>query len=245
MRTRVTIAANDFTSDSDVVALYNLDNNLTDSINSQNLTPSGTPPSYTFDSRQGTYAGSFSAANTEYGYITDTGSALVDDFPGKGGTSPVSFSVCCWFKAKTATARSAMVAKYDFTGSKVSFALNFETSKKPRFAVGYNGGVTGTNMDFSTILDLNTWYHMACTYTTGAPYTMKIRVRHQDGTLVGGANTTGVAGGEFSPTTSPFEIGRHNITNANVFDGFIDEVVVFKRALSDADIDKIFNRTFS
>lgn len=84
----------------------------------------------------------------------------------------------------------------------------------------------------NTALPLTTWTHVAGTYdgTTSKLYF--------NGALVGSTTSSGPI--DASPAAG-LQIGK-NIVNGALFDGLIDEVEVFDRALAQSEIQAIFNR---
>jgi hypothetical protein len=102
------------------------------------------------------------------------------------------------------------------------------------YSLGINGE-TGQIYWHSTYvgqapLQPNTWYHMAITYT---PELLKC---YLDGELIGEAVPNDV----MTPNEYAFEIGRDTPQTTDYFHGFIDEVNVYNRVLSDADIALLY-----
>lgn len=86
-------------------------------------------------------------------------------------------------------------------------------------------GSTSRRVGGSGIVPLNSWTHLAATYTSGA---LRLYV---NGTLV--STTTGT--GSIASATRPLRIGGNTIWG-EYFAGLIDEVKVYNRALSAAEI---------
>jgi hypothetical protein len=80
-------------------------------------------------------------------------------------------------------------------------------------------------------LPLNTWSHVAVTYTTAAAgSTLRLYVNGALVRTVTGTNQNIVAG------TQPLRIGNSNASISEGFNGLIDEVRIYNRALSAAEI---------
>src|SRR3989339_1824619 len=77
-----------------------------------------------------------------------------------------------------------------------------------------------------TSADVNSWHHLIGTYD-GA--TVKL---YQDGTLAGQTSATG----NIDVNGNPLIIGRQGTSPAGRFDGVIDEVKIYNRALTDAEV---------
>src|SRR3989339_351898 len=82
-----------------------------------------------------------------------------------------------------------------------------------------------------TSADINVWHHLVGTYD-GA--TMKL---YQDGVKVAETAVTG----NIVTNTSALIIGRQNPTGGARFDGIIDEVKIYNRALTDAEVLSHYN----
>jgi hypothetical protein len=80
----------------------------------------------------------------------------------------------------------------------------------------------------------NTWYHVATTRTSGL---VKLYI---NGTVVASGNQTSSIGGSFG-----FTIGNHPVANIEQFNGYIDELRVYGRGLSDSEINLIYQNNGS
>ena len=100
--------ANDFTQDSDVVALYTLDSDILDSLQSNDLTVDPSPPpttniSHVGSSKEGigsllidvTNVVGFGATTT---YVRALNASLSNDYPGKTGFTTTACTFCLWIK---------------------------------------------------------------------------------------------------------------------------------------------------
>lgn len=95
---------------------------------------------------------------------------------------------------------------------------------------GYNGG--GLVSSNSNAITLNKWQHVVVTYNSG---TVAFYV---DGTL----NIGGLSAGGLASDTGAFAIGeRSNGAADRGFDGYIDEVRVYNRALTAGEISALYN----
>lgn len=95
---------------------------------------------------------------------------------------------------------------------------------------GYNGG--GLVSSNNNAITLNKWQHVVVTYNSG---TVAFYV---DGTL----NIGGLSAGGLASDTGAFAIGeRSNGAADRGFDGYIDEVRVYNRALTASEISALYN----
>ena len=143
-----------------------------------------------------------------------------------------AISVTGWFKTSQAATATASVIRHDghFTALQITATGNAQTAFWP------NG--TLVTLTFPWTYNNNAWHHYASTYD--ATQGCKIYV---DGTLVA-SNTTSL--GPLSTATiagatavSPFMLGAKEGGAAEFYNGSLDEVSVWNRALSQADISSL------
>lgn len=123
---------------------------------------------------------------------------------------------------------------YAGKGEVKNFLLDFHpASGKFRF---YNGDGTSLSKSVGAI-SLGSWHHFAVTYDNGAT---KL---YFDGNLVHSANTavTGTAT-TVSPAGLYFGEDLPAGSENNTLDGFADDILVYHRALSAADISNLYNK---
>src|SRR6266542_1224121 len=93
------------------------------------------------------------------------------------------------------------------------------------------GGTYYTCATTNSVLTLNTWQHVAATYDGSA---MRIFVN-------GVEQASATVSGAIDAVTDPSVIGRNVVVPADTWQGLIDEVDLFNRALSPAEIQAIYN----
>jgi hypothetical protein len=235
--------ANDFSGDANCVALYKFDNDATDSIGGNDLTPVNTPTYDSGDKKEGTHSTDLEHDSTQYFTIAD--GDLDAGFPGKSGTSEQSFSICCWVKPESIPSGvwHAPVCKSNVASDIMSYAIVLQNDGKINLFIGYNGGADFDYLPFDTALSTGIWYHVAVTYDS-SDNGMKIRIWDDNAGSLLDSNKTDTAAGDMSPDSAPLEIGRWDGSDTRTFDGKIDEVVIFKDVLTDDEIDEIRAGTY-
>ncbi len=234
--------ANNFSGDSNCVALWKFDNNADDSLGGNDLTEVNSPAYDGSDKKEGGYCLDLERDNGQYCLIADAD--LDTGFPGKSGGNEPSISICLWVKAESfSTGYQGLVTKYQTAGDLRTFSLMIDGSGQVQFNVGYNSGQSYSLHEFNTLLSAGKWYHIGVVYDA-SDNSVKIRVWDDDAGALLDSNYSGTAGGDMSPRSAPFEVGRYNNSNSYCFDGKIDELVVFDKALSDSDIDAIRAGTY-
>jgi type II secretory pathway pseudopilin PulG len=91
----------------------------------------------------------------------------------------------------------------------------------------------------SQSLSINTWYHIAYTFNAAADTLVRVYI---NGTEVAYSTQNAGAGSISSDDTFPLTIGNTN-TGVRPFPGIIDEVRIYNRALTAAEIMNLYNTT--
>ena len=170
----------------------------------------------------GSHAGQF-PADADYAKTTEAEGANFN-FTG-------DFSVTVWFYRDDGLdgGYHAMVSKREGGNSEMNFIVGTDSTLSCYIN---NTAVSGTNFASTQTFANATWYHAACTRSGD---TLKYYI---DGVHT----TTGTIGSGHSATnTAPFAIGAISGSGGEGFDGNLDDVSVWNRALSDAEITSIYN----
>jgi hypothetical protein len=170
---------------------------------------------------QGT-AGSFVRASAEYLESNST-TAL-----NQGDTN---FSISGWVRPLTDSLAFGIASKYSGVAGQRSFLLSRASGNKLSFVVSADGSAVVTKTSTGSSILAGAWYfvvgiHDATNNTIG--------VSVNGGAIETSAHTTGTFSG-----TEPFRIGWS--TSANYWNGYIDELTVFSKALSADDITYLYN----
>jgi len=150
-----------------------------------------------------------------------SGQAL--DFDGSNDFVSTSFvptrgsTICGWFLTRASSSQKNI---FDLGGSNILMTLN--TKLLLQYA--------GSNYVYSaTVLNNNQWYHI-CAYFSGNASTSKIYLNGKDDTSVP------IYYSEVPPSISGFRIS----SSSNSFNGSIDEVMIFNRALTANEIRLLY-----
>lgn len=143
-------------------------------------------------------------------------------------------TVMAWIKPISAGASSqGRIVDKSNGGAGWSFKMNGATMVQ--FAAS-EFATTDAVRNSSASIALNTWQHVAVTWTGSATAT-NIHI-YVNGVLSDGTTTNG-AGAARDDSASPLTIGNRPVDLARAFDGQIDEVRVYNRALSAASITSV------
>ncbi len=149
-----------------------------------------------------------------------------------------SFTISCWVNLEALPISSSwfgVVVKVTVPPSGVfNYMLLLDGGALASGGVGWLLATDGNvfpGAKFSTTPNLNQWYHIAGTYTEGSD-TFTIYV---DGIQQAQASAAG-----YPPTgTAPFLIGVDPSTAGTNFNGIIDDVRIYNRALSPSEVEVI------
>ncbi len=157
----------------------------------------------------------------------------VDDYVNIGNTSqlnPSTITVDTWFYATDITGQLYPPLVKKSSGND-GYALEIDqTNFRIRFWVYITG--TGWVSSVAVPISTNTWYHVAGTYD-GSNIIIYLNGQPQGSPV----NVSGT----IAPSPSPLNIGRDPLNTNRFFEGRIDEVEIFERALSAPEILQIYN----
>ena len=144
-----------------------------------------------------------------------------------------TFTVEAWAQVATTSLRTIIGTR---SPSDAGFDMKFQNGNSIHGDIGNGTTWITTAADASFNYQLNTWYHLAYVVTpTG--YTIYV-----NGNQVGSgsyAQNTPV----FSDANHAIAIGAYEVRGGEYFFGLIDEVRIYNRALSAAEISAIYNAT--
>lgn len=185
-----------------------------DSHGSNHLTDYNT---VTYTTGKKSNAASFASANSEYLSITDASQTGLDI------STTGTWSYWIYFVSDT----DAVVIDKTAAGSS-SYWIQHQigTGTTQRFS---NSAETG--LDITATMNTGTWYHCVWTYNAG---TVEFFLNGtSQGTASGGTSLTN--------STAPFTLGRVNKYTGNYLNGYMDEVGVWSRVLTGAEITELYN----
>lgn len=139
-----------------------------------------------------------------------------------------------WVKFESALGREYYIAKRLGAGNQRSYLWYQADANSMNFDWQSNG-TTGTGVAVSWSPSTSTWYHIVVT-KTGTSVKFYVNGSQQGTTQTGAFSTI------FNGTTK-FEIGQwtEDAASNRSFDGFIDEVGVWNRALDASEIAQLYN----
>ena len=178
----------------------------------------------TFTSSAGKFSNSqdFEASTSDYLSINDNASLSIAG----------SLTIAAWINTES-LANGQIVAK-DVTGARSYYLRQFSTS------IGFVVSSDGTNAtayrDSTTTIVNGTWVHVVGVYDS-VQRTMNI---YRNGQLDDGTLTGTVPSSIYDSTTS-FRIGNDGNDSGGYFDGKLDDVRIYNRALSPREVRDLYN----
>lgn len=186
----------------------------------------GTASNVTFGSSYGKYnnGGSFNGSSSHIKMGGQASNAI-----------PLSWS--CWFKPgvtiNSSTGTTHTILEQGTTGASPALAIP-ASSGYLRFYIYKDPGPLIDVRTNTTSWTSGTWYHAVVTVNSSG--VAKIYINGTDDTASGGTSQT--SGLQFA---SYFNIGNSDYYNANYFNGSIDEVGIWSKALSTTEISDLYN----
>ncbi len=163
----------------------------------------------------------------------------VDDYVDVGGIGDMGniFTISAWVKPDTAPQGDsyAVIATNGFPGSNRDYKVILQDDGTGKFRVNIGNGTTFASASDTISYVANTWYFVVGTFD-GA--TLRY---YRDGIEI---STTSSSLTTF--TTSAFRVGNgrsNDTTEENYFDGTIDDVRIYNRALSAGEVAQLYTQT--
>jgi hypothetical protein len=210
----------DIFGDSSCVALYGLNYDGSDAGDNYN----GTASNVTFNAPGYIdYAASFDGSSSQI-TVTSTATSPID-FTAR------SYSFSCWVNT-TSTTYQTILSKYGNSDTYRAFSLNINANgtiqaKERSGGTSYNTTSTGT-------VNNGSWNHIVLTKSSTNT------IIYINGSLdENNANTVTSNSG----STEPFRIGAENTASPEWFDGKIDQVRIFNKALSSSEVTTLYGET--
>ena len=234
--------ANDFSGDANCVALYNFANGdfTTDSIGGNTLTDNNAVGVEAVDFKTADQCADFNGTD-EFFSVAD--GDLDAGFPFKSGDTHKKISVCFWMKIGSLDATSQyQVSKYSTADADRSWAAYIVgTSDWFKMIIGYNSGASFQAYDTFHALVTGRWYHVGVRFQdSDKSFTFRIWDDTASSVILDFDDN-------FTQNIwiddADFCIGARE-SGSSYFDGLLDEVVIFKDILTDAEIDEIRAGTY-
>lgn len=166
----------------------------------------------------------FESTNSEYQFAADNASLSITG----------SLTLAAWIKPESVTAATLFDIAGKWDGANESYLLAQFGTELRCYIDSSSNYVETTNASLATA----TWYNTACVYDS-ATSTVKIYVNGVQKTTT----TTGTIPSSIGDDAGRFQIGAEDSSTsaANFYDGIVDEIRVYSRTLSSADVINLYN----
>lgn len=232
---------NDFSGDSDCVAVWNHDDGAltTDSQGGNTLTNNGVSAE-TGDYKQGDASGDYEDSSSDYQSIADADCDA--GFPLKSGDTGKKITILMWVKLETAitSGYDGLIGKWN-TSPNRCWAIHLRGVIGGPY-VGWYWSSNGINFEMKESqpqMSAGRWYHIAVTYDDS---TKAWGITVYDDSISTKYTNSGNGVNNIALNAVDLEIGHG--AGTDYFDGLIDEVVIFKRILTSDEIDSIRSGSF-
>ena len=210
--------------DSSGIALYTLDYDASDESGNYD----GTSSNVTFGvDGQINWGASFNGSSSKI------------DLPnlGTGVSGSSARSVSAWIKLDDTPSGFETVYASGSGSNGSAFAFFVTSSKKIRLYY-YN-----RQYDSSTVLNVGQWYHIVVTYNGGNIQGSVNSNIYINGNVETISDAGGTATGVASTTNSNYSIGYERASTNYYFDGEIDQVRIFDKAISSSEVSTLYEET--
>jgi hypothetical protein len=199
---------------SNIVSYWQMENNWNDSVGSNN--GAATNATFTTSSKIGSYAGSFNGSTT-YITVPDNSTLHVSDI-----------TLMAWVKYDGGTGLEGIISKFSIPLGNDWLLRIYQN------VINFTVAGDGT-LNSQTNLAANTWYHVAATYNSST----HIRSVYINGVL----DASDTDANPIPSDSNPVLIGcDYTSSSGRNLNGSLDEVVIWKTALTAAQIQSIYSR---
>jgi hypothetical protein len=210
------------TTNTNLVGYYQMEQNGTDSSGSvNNAIAKGGTVAYATSTVGGVYAASFNGTGTRL-VAPDSASLRITG----------ALTLACWVKPVSWSSQPNLINKSDNSG----YRLRISSGGKLNLILGKDNLGNAVSLGGTALLTANTWQHVAATVSfSGTTATVKF---YLNGVLSNTLTTTlsAIYGG-----TGPLSLGTRGDANAESLNGLLDEVSIYKSALSATEIAALAN----
>ncbi len=166
--------------------------------------------------------------------------------PRSAAIEPAAITVSLWMIRNGAQKDYAALIDKSYNNNAIpvyaSYNLQFNGASDQQldFATGYSGGYHSL-LTTSTVIPDNTWVHVVGTYDPLAPAPQK--KIYIDGALNASATESNAILYDTNATTGRLRLGRTTSTSFNQYNGELDDVRIYDRALSAAEVTALYGLT--
>lgn len=177
-------------------------------------------------------AASFSSSSSQYLHITDANQS--------GLAITGSLSISAWIKH--AANKQQVISKYksQLTPliSQKGYALQWYSDQKIYFTLSANGSVDRYFTSSNTYTDTSNFHHIVVVFVAGTSMTV-----YFDGSSISGSVTGGVPMSIYD-NNADFQIGGIYANTQQFSDGLIDEVGIWSKSLTSAEVSALYSGIF-
>lgn len=164
----------------------------------------------------------------------------IDDIDGLS-----EMTISLWLNPVSLTTQDMIISKGDFVDQN-SFALRTQNAASDEIYFFIADGLSDTGSNYISTSDLNlandVWYHLVVVYDGSLTASNRLKV-YKNGDSVSGSITGTIATSMTSGSTSNLKIGKGDYSSYDSFNGYIDDVRIYKKAFTSDQILAVYNST--
>lgn len=147
-----------------------------------------------------------------------------------------NFSISAWFRMSVNNHDQPIIAKWQTAPSGILLYWDYASGWRILFETdtGQKSFQSTVQSSGSGVPTVDVWYHLCVTYDGS-----NIKFYLNDGTV----NETGSTTAGTLNTITDWQIGRDGPSFNRIFDGDLDEIAIWNKALSQEDVQTIYNST--
>lgn len=216
-----------YTNDANLVSLWRLNNDANDSVGANNLTNNNSV-TFSTDRVEGSHSADFESSSSQSLSIADA-SHVGLDITG-------SMSIVMRVKPESQGSDRVLMGKYNQSDNQRSYVLQLTGATNiPGGILSSNGQAGGTSIAVgATGIGTGSWTHLAMVYNG-----TDIRLYINGSLDSNGSNNPKTHSGGIFNGSATFRLGAVFNTAVEFYDGLMDEVAIFSRALSSTEVSDI------
>ena len=200
---------------------------------------------YQLDGNANDLSGNYSGQATDVSYGVGefdlagvfNGSSSKIDLPNLGISGSATRTISAWINVNSLSGNRT-IFQYGNASANNRFGFAIESTTGKLYVEYYGRDVITTTNQITA----NTWFHVAATYNGGVIQTATNTKIYVNGSEVT-TTTTGTATGVTNTADSNYGVGYRRASSSQYFNGSIDQVRIFNKALNSTEVTTLYNET--
>jgi hypothetical protein len=145
-----------------------------------------------------------------------------------------AFTISVWANLSLLSGNYPTIARLNYNCPSFSSLIRFDSVNLQKFVgiVGINCTDAQANIAIPQSPQTNYWYYLTLTFDNG------FLSLYEDGLLIGQTNY--IPSAPYSVSPDSLLIGQTNLANYEIFDGIVDDLRIYNRALSPSEVSQLY-----